>query len=69
MRRLTSAEVIAILRKHGFSLVSQKGSHQKWRNTESRKQVIVAVHKGKQLPEGTLKSIVKGSGIPEEIWK
>lgn len=68
MKRFTAQEVISILRKNGFILVSQRGSHQKWRNPETKKQVIVAYHKGKQLPEGTLKSIVKGSGISEDVW-
>jgi predicted RNA binding protein YcfA (HicA-like mRNA interferase family) len=69
MKHFTSQEVVSILKKHGFILVSQKGSHQKWRNYDSKKQVIVADHKGRQLPEGTLRSIVKGSAIPEEDWK
>jgi hypothetical protein len=33
------------------------------------KQVIVPYHKGKQLPLGTLRSIIEGSGIPVEIFK
>jgi len=68
MKHHSPQEVIAILKQHGFILIAQKGSHQKWRNSETRKQVIVSYHKGKQLPEGTLRSIIKGSGIPEEIW-
>lgn len=39
--RLTVQEIIGVLRKHGFILVSQRGSHQKWRNEETGKQVIV----------------------------
>jgi predicted RNA binding protein YcfA (HicA-like mRNA interferase family) len=69
MKYLTAQEVGAILKEHGFLLVSQKGSHQKWRNTQTGKQVIVAFHKGKQLPTGTMRSIIKGSGIPEEFWQ
>jgi predicted RNA binding protein YcfA (HicA-like mRNA interferase family) len=69
MKHLTAREVTAILKMHGFALISQKGSHQKWRNFETGKQVIVPHHKGKQLPEGTLRSIIKGSAVPEELWK
>ncbi|MBM4406149.1 MAG: addiction module toxin, HicA family [Chloroflexi bacterium] len=61
--RLTADEVNRALRRHGFHLVSQRGSHQKWRNPESGKHVIVPYHKGKQLPLGTLRSIIEGSGI------
>jgi predicted RNA binding protein YcfA (HicA-like mRNA interferase family) len=67
--RLSATQVIHIFERHGFMLVSQRGSHQKWRHPESRKQVIVPYHKGKQLPLGTLRSIIEGSGIPVEIFK
>jgi predicted RNA binding protein YcfA (HicA-like mRNA interferase family) len=67
--RLKADEVIRILRRHGFILVSQRGSHQKWRQPETGKQVIVSYHKGKQLPLGTLRGIVEGSGISEEEFR
>ncbi len=63
--RLKSDEAINVLNRHGFELVSQRGSHQKWHNSETGKQVIVPYHKGKQLPLGTLSTIIVGSGIPE----
>ncbi len=68
MKHFIAKEVADILKRNGFVVVSQKGSHQKWKNSETKKQVVLAFHKGKQLPEGTLKSIIKGSGIPEEVW-
>ncbi|MBI4216956.1 MAG: type II toxin-antitoxin system HicA family toxin [Chloroflexi bacterium] len=55
-----------MLQRHGFILVSQRGSHQKWRDSDTGKQVVVPYHKGKQLPLGTLRSIIEGSGIAEE---
>jgi len=67
--RLKASEIIKILQQHGFILVSQRGSHQKWRNDDTGKQVIVPYHKGKQLPVGTLRSIIEGSGIPEEKFR
>jgi predicted RNA binding protein YcfA (HicA-like mRNA interferase family) len=67
--RLKANEVTRILQQHGFMLVSQRGSHQKWRNDETGKQVIVPYHKGKQLPLGTLRSIIEGSGIPKERFR
>jgi predicted RNA binding protein YcfA (HicA-like mRNA interferase family) len=62
--RLNAAEIARILPHHGFLLVSQRGSHQKWRNQTTGKQVIVPMHKGKELPFGTMMSIIDGSGIP-----
>jgi predicted RNA binding protein YcfA (HicA-like mRNA interferase family) len=66
--RLTADQVIRILRAHRFTLAGQSGSHQKWRNAASGKQVIVAYHRGKTLPLGTMKSIIEGSGISRSEW-
>jgi len=66
---MTSEEVIRVLDGHGFELVSQRGSHQKWRNPDTDKQVIVPYHKGKHLPLGTMKSIIEGSGITENEFR
>ncbi|HEB31827.1 MAG TPA: type II toxin-antitoxin system HicA family toxin [Spirochaetes bacterium] len=40
-RRLKAEEIIGILTTNGFKKVSQKGSHQKWKNYTTGKQVIV----------------------------
>lgn len=66
--RLTSDHVIGILRHHGFLQVGASGSHQKWRHPLTGKQVIVAHHRGRVLPLGTMKSIIEGSGIPLSEW-
>jgi predicted RNA binding protein YcfA (HicA-like mRNA interferase family) len=67
--RLKATEVTTILKRHGFVQVSQSGSHQKWRNSVSGKQVIVAQHTGKILPLGTMRAIITGSGIAIENWQ
>jgi predicted RNA binding protein YcfA (HicA-like mRNA interferase family) len=67
--RLTATEVTKILERHNFALISQHGSHQKWRNYQNGKQVIVPYHKGKQLPLGTLKSIIEGSSIGDDEFR
>ena len=61
-------EVVKVLRKHGFVLVAQSGSHQKWRH-ENGRQVIVAMHGKKPIPIGTLKSIIEGSGLGVEDFR
>ena len=66
--RLTSEQVIKILRHNGFELVGSSGSHQKWRHPVTGKQVIVAYHRGRVLPLGTMRAIIDGSGIPREEW-
>ena len=61
-------DVVRVLRSHGFVMVSQKGSHQKWRHANGR-QVIVAMHGHKPIPIGTLKSIIDGSGLSVDDFR
>ena len=65
IRRMTAREVERLLSQHGFAMISQKGSHQKWRRFTRRLQVIVPVHQGRQLPLGTLRNILTHAEIPE----
>jgi len=60
--------VIAILRRNGFKLAGSSGSHEKWRNAITGKQVIVAYHHRRTLPLGTMRAIIEGSGIELERW-
>nr|WP_216595532.1 type II toxin-antitoxin system HicA family toxin [Myxosarcina sp. GI1] len=46
IRRMNAKEVEKILKKYGFELVSQKGSHKKSRNLERNLQVTVPYHQG-----------------------
>ncbi len=61
-------QVVRVLRQHGFVLLSQKGSHQKWRHGSGR-QVIVPIHANKPIPIGTLKSIVEGAGLDADDFR
>jgi predicted RNA binding protein YcfA (HicA-like mRNA interferase family) len=45
-----------------------EGSHQKWRHLNGR-QVIVAMHGNKQIPIGTLKSIIEGAGLTADDFR
>ena len=69
LRRMTAREVEGLLKRHGFQLVAPKGSHRKWRQPETGLQVIVPEHRGRTLPLGTLRAILKGGEIPESEWK
>jgi predicted RNA binding protein YcfA (HicA-like mRNA interferase family) len=53
-RRMNASEVERILESYGFALISQKGSHRKWRNLTRQLQVILPYHKGRDLPLDTL---------------
>ncbi len=69
IRLFTARELESLLLRYGFVLISQKGSHKKWRNLTTGRQVIVPFHKGKTIPLGTLRSILNSSEIPEHEWK
>jgi predicted RNA binding protein YcfA (HicA-like mRNA interferase family) len=61
MTRLPSSKkVVDILIKNGFLFVSQRGSHQKYTNG---KQSVIVPAPRKEIPDGTLKSISRQSGI------
>ena len=62
---LSSKQIIDLLLNNGFFFISQKGSHQKYRNNENT--VIVPAPK-KEIPQGTLKSIIRQSGLNKELF-
>jgi len=59
----SSRDILSILSKHGFTLISQKGSHKKFRRAD--KTVIVPDPK-KEIPMGTFLSILRQSGLRRE---
>lgn len=68
MPRMKCQDVEQVLRRHDFVLVSQKGSHRKWRHAERHLQVVVPEHSGRDLPIGTLRAILANAEIPESEW-
>ncbi len=65
IRRMAAREVESILRRYDFQLISQKGSHRKWRHPLLGLQMIVPEHRGRTLPIGTLHSIFISADILE----
>lgn len=59
----SSREIIAVLLAHGFIKESQKGSHQKY--CKGNRTVIVPSPK-KEIPIGTLQSIIKQAGLTRD---
>ena len=62
---LTSKELIKKLKKAGFVIVSQNGSHVKLYNADSNKTLIVPFH-CKDLKKGLEQAILKQAGIKED---
>ena len=62
---LTAAELIAILRAHGFERARQSGSHAILEHPDGRR-AVVPVHKARDLPKGTLRQILRATGLTAE---
>jgi len=61
---LTPDKVIKILLRNGFELDHQTGSHRVYYNSATKRRAVVPYHK-KDIPKGTLLSILKQSGIKD----
>jgi predicted RNA binding protein YcfA (HicA-like mRNA interferase family) len=65
-RLLSSAQVVEILLAHGFAFVSQRGSHIKYRDAFGHTVIVPAGRR--EIPRGTLASIIRQSGLPRELF-
>ena len=59
---ITPKEMIKYLKKNGFKIVSQNGSHIELRNIEKGTQVIVPYH-SKTMKKGLEQAILKEAGL------
>ena len=66
-RRLSSAEIVRILSVNGFGFVTQKGSHQKFRNADGRTVIVPADRR--EIPMGTVSSIIRQSGLDRSLFR
>jgi len=63
LRNLSGREVCAILAKHGFVQIRQKGSHVIMQKTIENSTTTVPVPLHSEIRIGTLMSIIRQSGI------
>ena len=56
-------EIIKLLKKDGWFEVAQSGSHKQFKHEKKPGKVTVPMHKPKDIPPGTLKSIYKQAGL------
>lgn len=68
---MNSSELIRKLRRAGFVFDRQaKGSHEIWYHPITRHRTVIPNHPGKEIPKGTLRAILKQTGIsPKEFLK
>lgn len=60
---MTSRDILKILRKDGWYIVDQDGSHAQLKHPTKPGKVTVLIHGSKDIPPGTLNSILKQAGL------
>jgi predicted RNA binding protein YcfA (HicA-like mRNA interferase family) len=64
---LNGRDIIRALQRGGFKLIRIRGSHHILRKSgASRSKVIVPVHGARDVPPGTVQSIIKQAGLTVE---
>ena len=61
----TPQQIIRILKRAGFVHKRTRGSHYIFQHPITKRRVIISLH-AKDLPKGTLHSILKSAGLKEE---
>jgi predicted RNA binding protein YcfA (HicA-like mRNA interferase family) len=70
LRPLSATEVGRLLRAHGFLFVHQRGSHLIYRRSlPTGDSATVPVPNRREIPVGTLKSIIALSGLDESLFR
>jgi predicted RNA binding protein YcfA (HicA-like mRNA interferase family) len=57
----SSKDIVRVLEQHGFSFVSQKGSHAKFRKQGQPTLTVIVPMNKRQIPFGTFRSIMRQS--------
>jgi predicted RNA binding protein YcfA (HicA-like mRNA interferase family) len=58
--------VIKTLTREGFVLMSQRGSHAKYRKRNGKKKTVIIKTTKKEIPYGTFQAIINQSDIDQE---
>lgn len=70
LRPLSAAEVTRLLRDHGYRFMHQTGSHLIYRRQlAGGDSATVPVPNRREIPVGTLKSIISLSGLDESLFR
>jgi predicted RNA binding protein YcfA (HicA-like mRNA interferase family) len=56
-------EVTKLLKQHGWYIVNTVGSHEQYKHPTKPGRVTIAGKPGRDVPEGTLKSILRQAGL------
>jgi predicted RNA binding protein YcfA (HicA-like mRNA interferase family) len=69
LRVLSGREVCVILERHGFQQVRQQGSHIVMQRLTNEGTTTVPVPNHREVRIGTLRSIIRQSGIPRSEFE
>ena len=69
MKTLSGKEVGKILEQHGFQLIRQRGSHMIMQKKTKDSTITVPVPDHKELRIGTLRSIIRQSGVLKQEFE
>jgi predicted RNA binding protein YcfA (HicA-like mRNA interferase family) len=67
--RVDARQLIRALNRAGFEEQRQRGSHLHLRRESDRKRLTVPVHKGRTIPVGTLRAILRDADITVEEFR
>ncbi len=59
-------QLVRVLKRAGFVEQRQRGSHLHLRREADKKRVTVPMHKGRAIPPGTLRAILRDADITVE---
>jgi predicted RNA binding protein YcfA (HicA-like mRNA interferase family) len=69
LRVLSGREVCALLRRHGFEQVRQRGSHIVMQRELEGRTTTVPIPDHAEIRVGTLLSIIRQSGVPRSEFE
>jgi predicted RNA binding protein YcfA (HicA-like mRNA interferase family) len=64
---IKAKEFIRVIEKLGFYFDRQKGSHAIYKNIDGLR-VVIPIHSGKDLKQGTLMGMIQDIGIDKETF-
>lgn len=62
---VTGTRLVKALQAAGFAVTSTRGSHHRLKHPDGRATTVL-VHAGKDVPKGTLRSILRDAGLSAE---
>jgi len=69
LKRLSAQQVCKILSQEGFIKVRQKGSHIIMQKAIPDSTITIPIPNYKEIPLGTLQSIIRQSGLPRSLFE